>query len=237
MTWGVGVVVPARDEAERLRACLDALRAAIAQIGLPANHCHVVVVADDCHDDTAAMARRALVEWGEVIEIDAGSAGAARAAGVAVLLRRLSAVAPERLWLLTTDADTIVPCDWLDAHLRWARAGAVAAAGVIRVDSFDEHPAVVAERFTAIYDGPLDQEHPHVHAANLGVRADVYAAVGGWRAVVSGEEHHLWRAVRDLGLAMVSPRSLQVTTSARATSRVRGGFADWLLELAALEVS
>lgn len=50
-----------------------------------AEHAAVVVVADACSDDTAALARRA---GATVIEIDARSVGVARDAGVAELTRR-----------------------------------------------------------------------------------------------------------------------------------------------------
>ena len=54
MRWGVGVVVPARQEAEHVAACLLA-RAAIDHLGLPADRRHAVLVADTCSDGTAAL--------------------------------------------------------------------------------------------------------------------------------------------------------------------------------------
>ena len=150
-----------------------------------------------------------------------------------MLLRRLAAIRPSRLWLASTDADTVVPVDWLSRHLACARTGAMAVAGVVEVDSFVQLPPGVEEQYDRIYRGPADEEHPHVHAANLGVRADAYRAVGGWQTVVRGEEHHLWLGVRERGWPTMSPRSLHVTTSGRIVSRLRGGFADWLAELAA----
>jgi glycosyltransferase involved in cell wall biosynthesis len=49
----VGVVVPAHDEETLLSACLAALRDAASALRLPV---HVVVVADACTDQTAAVA-------------------------------------------------------------------------------------------------------------------------------------------------------------------------------------
>jgi hypothetical protein len=43
-----------------------------------------------------------------------------------------------------------------------------------------------------------------------------------------GEDRRLWAALQDAGYPVASPRSLVVTTSGRAQSRVRGGFADSL---------
>jgi hypothetical protein len=74
--------------------------------------------------------------------------------------------------------------------------------------------------------------HRHVHAANLGVRASAYLAVGGWSPhAVVGEDHNLWRRLRTAGLATQHPVDVVVTTSARTHSRVIGGFASALARL------
>ena len=49
-----GVVVPAHDEETLLPACLAALRGAASALRLPV---HVVLVADACTDQTAAVTR------------------------------------------------------------------------------------------------------------------------------------------------------------------------------------
>ncbi len=68
----VGVVVPAHDEETLLPACLAALRDAASALRLPV---HVVVVADACTDQTAAVAR---ATGARVIGIRARRVGAAR---------------------------------------------------------------------------------------------------------------------------------------------------------------
>lgn len=70
----VGVVVPAHNEASRLAAVLKAVCAAQGVDEL-------VVVADACEDQTAAIA----AQYGHVVRIDAGNKGTAMAAGLAVL--------------------------------------------------------------------------------------------------------------------------------------------------------
>jgi len=229
--WSVGVVVPANDEAERIGSCLAALRRSLTAVERQGVRHRTVVVADACRDRTAREARAALAGWGEVVEVRVRNAGAARAVGVERLLERLAASPLERLWLASTDADTVVPDDWVARQLRLADAGAVATAGVVAVDTFDGHPADVQTRFRSAYDGPRDEQHPHVHGANLGVRGDAYVAVGGWLPLAVGEDHELWRALTDRGFETASPRSLTVTTSGRATGRAPGGFADSLLAL------
>lgn len=226
-SWSVGVVIPARDEEERIGECLGALRAAAARVEERGDRVRVVVVADSCRDATAAIARSRVRGWGEVVEIDVGRAGAARAAGAAAYLEQLDGPL-ETTWLASTDADTVVAETWIDHQLGLARLGVAGVAGIVAVDSFADHPPDVPARWAALYDGPPDLPHPHIHGANLGVRADAYVAVGGWSALAEGEDRQLWAALQAARYSVASPRSLVVTTSGRALSRVRGGFADSL---------
>jgi len=230
-TWRVGVVVPARDEEALIGPCIASIRAAVVSAGLPPERVHVAVVADGCADTTAAVAAALLGRLGAVIELGGAGVGAARRAGSAAVLQAFAGVDPATIWLISTDADTIVPPSWVTDHLRAADAGAVAVAGVVSVDSFDSHPPCVSRQFHEIYGGAHD-DHPHVHGANLGVRADAYLAVGGWPALTSGEDNGLWDALRAAGLPMSSTRTVHVVTSSRTATRATGGFGQWLVELA-----
>jgi hypothetical protein len=230
--WHVAVIVPAHDEEDRIGACVDSVRRAVAAVTAVPMEARIVVVADRCADRTVRRAAERVGRDGSVVEVDAGSAAAARAAGTAVAIGRHRGRL-DWLWLANTDADTTVPPRWLDHQLGLAGLGVAAVAGVVAVDSFADHPRHVPEAWHARYDGPAHLPHPHVHGANLALRADAYAAVGGWPSRPSGEDHGLWDAVRAAGYRCASPRSLVVTTSGRAQSRARGGFADGLNELAA----
>jgi hypothetical protein len=229
--WHVGVVVPAHDEEALIAACVGSVLQAVADAGLPRSRVHVAVAADRCRDRTAPIARAMLVGTGSVIELAAGGVGAARRAGTAAVLHAFAAADPATIWLANTDADTTVPPSWLADHLRVAETGAVALAGVVRVDTFRGHPPIVPARFHEIYGGAHD-DHPHVHGANLGVRADAYLAAGGWPVLTSGEDNRLWDALRAAGLAMISTRTVHVVTSSRTATRATGGFGQWLVELA-----
>jgi glycosyltransferase involved in cell wall biosynthesis len=228
--WHIGVVVPARNEEAWIGPCLAGIGAAVAETGLPPERVHVAVAADGCTDGTAAVARAALGGAGSVIEVD-GGVGAARRAGTEAVLEALAGADPATIWLANTDADSIVPPSWLTDHLRVAETGAMALAGVVRVDSFRDHPPIVSVRFQEIYGGAHD-EHPHVHGANLGVRADAYLAAGGWPALASGEDNGLWDALRAAGVPSISTRTVHVVTSSRTVTRATGGFGQWLGELA-----
>ncbi len=229
--WHVGVVVPAHDEEAWIGRCIAGVQAAIDETGLEPGRVHVAVVADRCRDATAAIARALLAGTGTVIELTTGGVGAARRAGTGAVLAAFAGVDPATIWLANTDADTVVPPSWLTDHLRVAETGAAAVAGVVRVDTFHGHPAIVTVRFHEIYGGVHD-DHPHVHGANLGVRADAYLAAGGWPALTSGEDNGLWDAVRATGAPAISTRTVHVVTSSRTITRATGGFGQWLVELA-----
>jgi hypothetical protein len=100
--------------------------------------------------------------------------GAPRAAGFERLLAEHPAD-PARLWLATTDADTVVPPGWLARQLAHAVAGWDAVAGTVEVTDWSGHAAWVQASFDAAYRvwRPV-QPHPHVHGANLGVRGSAY---------------------------------------------------------------
>lgn len=235
--WSVAVVIPARDEADGIAACVASVRASLHRAGPGA--IHVVVVADRCVDPTAEVARHALGPDGEVIEIDAGRVGVARRQGVERALAALGPKAPPDLtWLASTDADTVVPVRWIGRHLALAGRGAAGVAGVVRLDDLDadrrlarhllgRRDAIATDGIPRHVHGP-DGTHGHVHGANLGVRADAYLAVGGWPRLATAEDHALWRRLGDAGWPLVSSVDAWVTTSGRVRGRAPYGFAHLL---------
>jgi hypothetical protein len=87
----------------------------------------------------------------------------------------------------------------------------------------------LAERFRQFYVRG-GEHHPHVHGANLGVRADAYLAAGGFAAHPTGEDHALWRALADR--PRIATRRIPVVTSARRRARAPSGFAGFLTAMA-----
>lgn len=231
-TWTVGVVVPARDEAEGIAACLRSIRASLA--AAPVGGAQVTVVADACADDTARLAAGELADLGCVVATSVANVGRARGLGAQDVIGRLltAGADPTRTWLCSTDADSTVPLDWVAGQLRHAEAGAAAVAGVVRVDSFADHPEPVRLRYLARYAAGLaGSRHHHVHGANLGVRADAYLAVGGWSGLASAEDHDLWHRLRAGGWPVLAATDSWVTTSGRALGRAPDGFAGLLSSL------
>jgi glycosyltransferase involved in cell wall biosynthesis len=224
------VVIPACDEEQTIERCVASLRRAAETAELDHERLHIVVVADSCSDATARLARRALGRGGEVFEVVAGSAGAARAIGTTQALQHWLDADPQTVWTAHTDADTFVPIDWIAQQRIAATAGFAAVAGVVEVESFSEHLTGTEARHRAIYNVGLD-DHPHVHGANLAVRADAYLAAGGWLDLASGEDQALWAELRRLGYPCLSTRAIRVVTSGRRVGRASAGFASYLCEL------
>jgi glycosyltransferase involved in cell wall biosynthesis len=224
--WHVGVLIPARNEEELLPRCLRSVLAACSF--LPADVTFDIVVAADCSTDrTALIAKNMLDKSGTVVSTQAGRVGSARALAAQMMLER-HAGPLDRCWLANTDADCCVPLTWVNEQLSLAAEGIAAIAGTVEVDSFAEHSAQVGARFRTSYSIYPDGSHPHVHGANLGVRADAYARAGGWSRHATAEDHDLWQRLRREGTRCVSVAKLRVLTSGRRVGRAPFGFADAL---------
>jgi glycosyltransferase involved in cell wall biosynthesis len=209
------VVVPARDEEATVVRAVRAVLASAA--GVPAEVAvEVVVVADACRDDTAVLARAA---GAAVLEIAAAAVGAARRTGAAWALRRTDD--PRRLWIATTDADSVVPHDWLAAHLDASRRSDVFLGTIGLATGTDRrrHSAWVAEYASRV----SATSHDHVHGASLGVRGSAYVAVGGFHDLAAHEDRDLVDRLAAMGVSPVRDASVPVLTSARHDSRVAEG--------------
>lgn len=219
----LGVVVPAHDEQDLLGGCLDALARAARWVADRAV-VRTVVVLDACRDRTAAIARAHGVETLAVADHCVGSA---RDAGCAALLDGAGA---RPGWLATTDADSRVPPDWLLAQLEaWSRP-ADARVGAVYVEDWSEQAPGARHWFADVYDAAGDP-HPHIHGANLGVRAEAYRACGGFRGLATGEDVALVAALDAGGFTMHRTRRSPVLTSGRRLARAKDGFAGRLVDL------
>ncbi|HEY2241722.1 MAG TPA: glycosyltransferase [Streptosporangiaceae bacterium] len=229
MIEAVGVVVPAHDEEELLPACLAGLAeaAAVAVEDRPGLRVRIVVAADACTDGTAAVARQAGVL---VVPLAARNVGTARAVGLAALLQPGSPAwndgpppDPAALWLATTDADSVVPADWLSGQLRQAEAGWDAVVGTVTVADWTGYPDGTVREFSRRY-GTWQDWHPHVHGANLGFTAAAYQSVGGFPALPTGEDRALVAALQASGFRVLRNAAVSVITSARVRYRAPAGF-------------
>jgi glycosyltransferase involved in cell wall biosynthesis len=222
----IGVVVPAHNEEDLLGACLAALDEAAAHIDLPV---HLVVALDACVDGTADVVRafrpRALARLTSVA-LFARSVGAARARGARVALEP----GARGVWLASTDADSVVPQHWLAGQLRHAARGARVVVGTVRVTDWTTYPPGMQRAYERRYRG--HDGHRHTHGANLGMWADSYLSVGGFRDRRSHEDMDLVHRLSAAGEALVWAADVTVVTSARRVGRAPNGFSAYLDRLA-----
>lgn len=225
------VVVPVRNEEQLLGAALAHIVLAMDHFEAgTARRATLTIVLDDCTDGSAELAAAAAATDARVtmVATNGRSVGAARALGVRVALAGIPASCLHRTWIANTDADTRVPPDWLQVFADAADDGADAVAGTVEPDPGDTNGLLHAawrNRHTGV-DG-----HPHVHGANLGVRASAYLAAGGFQAVPGHEDVLLVKALRACGADVRASGKLHALTSGRLHGRAREGFADYLSRL------
>ncbi len=229
----LAVVVPARDEAALLPACLDALEVALGRLRQerPEVRATTTIVLDRCADGSARVVAER--PWVDAVEIEAGCVGVARAVGVTEATRPRDGqppADPHRVWVASTDADSVVPAHWLTRQLGFADEGVDAVVGTVDPDEHDLGAALLA-RWRSQH--PPMEDHPHVHGANLGVRLSAYLTVGGFPHVRVHEDALLIDALRRSGHPTRATHHLPVLTSGRLRGRAPAGFAAYLLGLAA----
>ncbi|WGV20256.1 glycosyltransferase [Pseudomonas putida] len=214
----IAVVIPAHNEARRLGRCLRAVLAAARQAQQVGYQVEVLVVLDRCSDGSAAVASRFGVT---ALTVDTGNVGMARRVGAAYMVERGAQ------WLACTDADSRVPAHWLLSQLA-CRAEVVC--GTVHVECWQPwQTAALRKLYHSRYHAR--EGHRHVHGANLGVCADAYNRVGGFKPLAAHEDVQLVSDLQASGAQIVWTARHSVVTSSRRDSRARGGFGDYLVGL------
>lgn len=237
----VVVAIPARDEAERIRLCLIALN---EQTKRPHS---VVLLLNNCSDMSESIARS--MASGLHFRLDVISRDLPPAQANAGRARRLAmefaAVrAGDDGVLLTTDADAVVPPDWIFRNLAALGRGADIVCGRSVIDPLEATmiPAHLHEddarecRLIALLDElawVLDPEphdplprHTEASGASLAVRTEAFRRVGGIPAIPTGEDRAFVRALWLIDAQVRHDPAIQVTVSGRIVGRAEGGMAD-----------
>jgi hypothetical protein len=233
----LGVVLPVHDEEALLGAALTAIQVAVDQV-IEDVCCHTVLVFDQCRDrsrDIAAKWRSDLRSGAQdhlvsEIEIGAVNVGSARRAGCAAVLAAAaqSSIAPESVWLATTDADSRVPEHWLSTQLARHDAGADVWSGTVTVDDWTGRGDTTAAEWRRHYEAELEP----AHGASMGINGQIYLGVGQFADLASGEDRLFLRSASAYGARCCFDRSAPVTTSARRDGRAPRGFSEalWRME-------
>ncbi|EXS71244.1 glycosyltransferase [Sphingobium sp. Ant17] len=243
------VCVPARNEAERLPVLLDALAAqdwptpVMVSIGInntTDNSLNVIGAAQRRHGDRLDIA---VVTADFAPEL--AHAGSARRlamdAGLARIIMAVDGV------LISTDADSRPPADWLRNIAAALDRGADLVGGRIDIDGQEPlPPPVLALR--AAWDGywsavraiedaidPLPWDPAPRHGdhtgASLAIRAEVYRACGGVPLLATGEDLALVMAALAIGARLAHPADVRIAVSPRLEGRAQGGMASAMQQL------
>jgi len=238
------VAIPVKNEQDRLPGCLQALA---AQEGVDYADVAVLILLNNCTDDTA-QAVRALAS-GLPYRLEMHSVELDRAHANAGWARRLAMEAAAKIAapdgvLLTTDADTLVHCDWIEANLREIDQGHDAVAGYVMAEPNElmELPAAILERgrleweyqqLAAELDARVDCEahdpwprHNQNCGASAAVTLRAYRLIGGLPPRPVGEDRALFEMIRRIDGKIRHSLEVQVVTSARTDGRASGGLAD-----------
>ncbi len=235
MSLAAVVVIPARDEAEHLPACLGALSVAIAEVTEPV----IVTLVDDAsRDATREVARAHAGRLGldlDVVDGPGEGVGAARRAGMDHAAALLLDAGRRDGLIACTDADTCVAPDWLGQQLQLSATGVEAIAGDIDLNpaALDGLPPEAmqrrAQRATARLERTRltapDAEHHHAGGASLAVTADAYLRVGGLEPLNALEDAAFAARLAHHGIPLARPRAVRVHTSARRNGRATHGLA------------
>lgn len=237
----VVVGIPAKDEAERIGACLLALAHQTCRPDA------VLLLANNCRDGTAAVAAamgpalpyRLDVKCHDFPMRDA-NAGQARRLVMNLAGQQVQAQGI----LLTTDADAVVAPDWVERNCKAIAVGADVVCG--RVDLHAREAALIPAhlhaddalecRLIALLDcmadrldpDPVDPLPRHTEAAgaSLAVTVAAFRRVGGIPALPSGEDRAFVRALAHIDARIRHDPDVVVWVSGRTIGRAPGGMAD-----------
>lgn len=239
----VAVAVPARNEAERVLDCVDAL---LGQSGRGADL--IVVLVNNSTDATAQALTRRFGSAPKVdirdIELTAPHAHVGWARRLAMDTAAESLEAPHDV-LLTTDADTVVASDWIEANLRHIEAGADIVAGAAhllgherrRLSAAHQRRLLQAGKYlTALAylrakDAPSHDSwprHDYEGGASIAMTLALYGAIGGLPPLRSGEDRALFDGARKAGAKVRHATDVRVYTSCRLDGRTGAGTAETL---------
>lgn len=231
----VAVVIPVHNEEDYLGSALAGVEAATSALRQvhPRIDVRVLVVLDSCTDGSAAIAAgyAARNTCFSVLEVAFRSVGRSRRAGNWQVLGAGTDASPGAaagLWLANTDADSVVPDNWLVGQLDLAAAGADAVLGSVEMDPAGMPPGLLS-RWESMHS--FGEDHPHVFGANLGVRGSAYLVAGGFPRHLSHEDRVLAGRLREHGFDVRATDTIRVRTSGRTQARAPKGFGAYLRTL------
>ncbi len=196
------IIIPARNEAANIKACVDSI---LAQ-NYPVNAFEIIVIDDFSEDDTAFIVQALSQQYPQVRLLQLKDhckegetlAYKKKAIEIAVTVAKGD-------WILTTDADCIVPKKWLhlyNAYIQEYQPSFVAApvmfiktAGILNQFQLLDFLALQGITAAAVGAG----KHSMSNGANLGFEKTAFIAVGGYQGVdhiASGDDMFLMHKMK-----------------------------------------
>jgi cellulose synthase/poly-beta-1,6-N-acetylglucosamine synthase-like glycosyltransferase len=196
------VVIPARNEASNIKACVDSI---LAQ-AYPMDFCEIIVIDDFSEDDTAFIVKAIgqyhpnvkLLSLADYFKADEMNSFKKKAIEKAVSQAKGN-------WIVTTDADCIVPKNWLglyNGYIQKNNPVFVAApvmfiktAGILNAFQVLDFLALQGITAAAVGAG----KHSMSNGANLAFEKSAFIAVGGYQGVdqiASGDDMFLMHKMK-----------------------------------------
>jgi cellulose synthase/poly-beta-1,6-N-acetylglucosamine synthase-like glycosyltransferase len=238
----VVVCVPARDESEHIGDLLTSL----SRQARLSNALKVVVVSNNSTDCTADVVRK--FQNNDRLEIrlfevdlppEAAHVGTARRLAMNEGRDWLSAIQADGI-LISTDADAVVPSNWVYANIEALRHAEVVGGRLVQRASYPASSQVetlnrlidrywtavrtLEERLDPLSHDPAPRHGDHT-GASLAVWTSVYDQVGGPPALRSGEDRALVAAIERIGGRVRHCPLVSVEVSTRLKGRADGGMA------------
>lgn len=256
------VIVPVRDEAETIESTLFALVHQVDFQGRPLdlNSYEVIVLANNCSDSSAAIARQFAAQYPRfvlhIVEIELPPAqayiGRVRQLLMDEAHHRLIELGHNRGVIASTDGDTRVASNWIAATLAEIRKGADAVSGRLLTERDDRalldvytracylravgYGYLSVELEAYIDPDPFDRlpRHHQHGGASLAVTAEMYAIAGGMPSVRTPEDVAFYQALIQVGARFCHSSQVRVFTSMRRQGRTDNGMANQLSQWANL---
>ncbi len=196
----VDVIIAARNEEQRIRACLDS----IARLSYPKDRLRVVVVNDRSTDGTEAIVREYSMRHPWITVLTAAPASGHLQGKTNAVTQGIEATEGE--FILFTDADCEVPADWVQQTVQYYADDAIGiVAGFTslsgrrifeRMQALDWFVLFSAAAATIRLGFPVTAV-----GTNLSVRRRAYEKVGGYRKIPFSvtEDYALVHAVTGTG--------------------------------------
>lgn len=231
----LGVLIPAHNEEEEIAGCLDSVIESVSQVpeDLAQFTSRIVVVVDDCTDNTAGLVREFSARNADVIALTTKfrNVGKARNFASKHFIQFVTSIEQVNLahaWIAFTDADSRVPVHWISSHLEAAAAGVDCLVGTVAPRP-ETGSAELISKWHSQHE--LLDEHSYIFGANLGLRGSYLETIGGIPHLKCGEDTAVVSAVLRAGGYVKRTDECRVLTSARLQGRARGGFSSYLQHL------